>query len=105
MTQSTENQLLALRHSAEHVLTQALIKLYGQDKIINSLKPFFDSPKVQLLEPPLAESYHAYIDAFKQIIGQPTTAVDFASDARFWGATNTPAIIFGPTGKGMHGTG
>ena len=33
---------LALRHSAEHVLTQAMINLYGKDKVIMAMGPATD---------------------------------------------------------------
>ncbi|MFH2019705.1 MAG: threonine--tRNA ligase [bacterium] len=50
--QNKEN-LLALRHSAEHVLTQAMLELYGPEKIIMAMGPSteegfyfdFDTPK------------------------------------------------------------
>jgi len=39
--QKKEN-LLALRHSVEHVLTQAMINLYGKDKVIMAMGPATD---------------------------------------------------------------
>lgn len=36
------DQLYKLRHSAEHVLTQAMIRLYGKDKIIMAMGPAID---------------------------------------------------------------
>lgn len=36
------DQLYKLRHSAEHVLTQAMINLYGKDKIIMAMGPAID---------------------------------------------------------------
>ncbi len=36
---SNEQQLLALRHSAEHVLTYAMQRLYGQDRVIMAMGP------------------------------------------------------------------
>ena len=41
--QSDKNQeLLALRHSAEHVLTQAMIRIYGAEKVIMAMGPATD---------------------------------------------------------------
>lgn len=42
MSRSNQDQLKALRHSAEHVLTHAMISLYGQDKIIMAMGPATD---------------------------------------------------------------
>jgi len=36
---SNEQQLLALRHTAEHVLTYAMQRLYGQDRVIMAMGP------------------------------------------------------------------
>jgi len=37
-----KNELQALRHSSEHVLTQAMLKLYGQDKVKMAMGPATD---------------------------------------------------------------
>lgn len=39
MSQISKDKLFALRHSAEHVLTQALISLYGKGKVIMAMGP------------------------------------------------------------------
>ena len=36
------NQLHAMRHSAEHVLTMAMLRLFGKDKIIMAMGPATD---------------------------------------------------------------
>jgi threonyl-tRNA synthetase len=39
---SEPNQLFKIRHTAEHVLTQAMQEIYGQDKIIMAMGPAID---------------------------------------------------------------
>ena len=42
MNQSNPDHLLALRHSAEHILTQAMQNLYGKDKFYMAMGPATD---------------------------------------------------------------
>ena len=43
MNQQNKNDLLALRHSAEHILTQAMHELYGKDQVVMAMGPATDT--------------------------------------------------------------
>jgi succinyl-diaminopimelate desuccinylase len=70
------------------------------DKILEMLKEQVDEIKVLLLDPPLYEKPSKYSDILLKYIGKPAARMHWATDARYF--EDTPAVIYGPSGEGMH---
>jgi len=68
--------------------------------IIQKLRSYCDDLEILHLDGPLKSIPSALVDQLVEYSGKPTGSMHWATDARYF--EDTPAVIYGPSGEGMH---
>ncbi len=70
------------------------------EKIIEKISTLVDAVDITNLDPPLYNKPSLYTDKLIMLSNLPVKKMHWATDARYF--EHTPAVIYGPQGKGMH---
>jgi succinyl-diaminopimelate desuccinylase len=70
------------------------------DNVLKVIKGLCDDVTVLLIDPPLYEKPSKYSDILLKYTGKPAARMHWATDARYF--EDIPAVIYGPSGEGMH---